>query len=476
MNMKNEPTRELIETRLIHPWERNPRAGELREMEAFTAQLQAEGIREDLHVFRDAQGVLRIMQGHRRHSAAVSLGTAALWCKVWVFEENEAFLHLLTMQNGADAFDARELALAARTAMGMGIAKEELVGPMHRSAETVQLYLDLGTLPHRVQEAVYKGKLALGTSRLLREMTPEMIQEAMPSLLTNPITQEPMTEGQAKVFLEYNYLRPLRWRKEWEVLSLKVKRELMKKAAGADVTLDVVAWEQREEFVMSDALPQSAYAMAEEHIDDSLLVKPGEPMTWGTLALALGVPWHVCPAFARAEKHLVLVRMSAVRDADSVQEEGARVLKGRKQPVKVKSVEDDGQSDNGTMGQSDDEMGDEVKSPGLPVSLSHCLDLGRWKAVAAKLIQRRDGVMQDAMWKPLILHAWECASEKLSEADYAACMGIMDADESESRRGLRWVLLATLACAMADDRDGGEPEVIGEIEAALGIENPMWAH
>ena len=112
-----EPTRELIPLKLIEPWARNPRGGELREMESFTEQLRTEGIREDVHVFRDAQGVLRLMQGHRRREAASRLGMEALWAKVWPFDENEAFLHLITMQQGADPFDARELAMASRTAM-----------------------------------------------------------------------------------------------------------------------------------------------------------------------------------------------------------------------------------------------------------------------------------------------------------------------------------------------------------------------
>jgi ParB-like chromosome segregation protein Spo0J len=467
-----EPTRELIPLKLIEPWARNPRGGELREMESFTEQLRMEGIREDVHVFRDAQGVLRLMQGHRRREAAGRLGLEALWAKVWPFDESEAFLHLITMQQGADPFDARELAKASRTAMEMGIEKERLIGVMHRSAETVQLYLDLGTLPHRVQEAVYRGKLALGTAGLMRQLSKEQMELAMDGVLNNPITQEAMTEGQARVYIENQFLKPERWRREWEVLCLKVKRKLV--AGGMDGGLvDVVQWEDREQFVMSEALPQSAYALCEEHIEDGLLVKPGEPMTWGALALSLGVPWHVAPAMARTEKHVLVVKVSAVKDADSTSAE--KVLRGRGKNPAPAPTPTPARSEGGGEGDGGGEVdgggeGDGVGGGGLKVSESHGLPVSesafdevRWRKVHGALMLKPEAAMQNALWEALMGTQWEALVEILPSESYASLMGELNRD-GVKRKGLRWCLLACVALALcAEDEEG-----LSVVEGALG--------
>lgn len=459
--MKTEPTRELIDLKLIEPWARNPRGGDLREMESFTEQLRQEGIREDVHVFRDAQGVLRLMQGHRRREAAARLGLQALWAKIWPFDENEAFLHLITMQNGADPFDSRELALASRTAMEMGIEKERLIGVMHRSAETVQLYLDLGTLPHRVQEAVYKGKLALGTAGMLRQLTKEQMELAMDGVLNNPITQEPMTEGQARVFIENQFLKPERWRKEWAVLAPKLKRQFM--GIGWDgMLIDVVTWEDREQFVMSEALPQSAYALCEEHIEDSLLVNPGEPMTWGKLAMNLGVPWHVAPAMARIQKHVCIVKISAVKDADSTSE--VRLLKGRGEKGKVERKKSEVRSETSEVsGEAECELSQDWQDE----AAASAFDEVRWRKIHGALMLRPEAAMQNALWEALMGSQWEALAEIMPGEAYASIMGELNRDDVK-RKGLRWCLLACVALALcAEDEDG-----LGTVETALGIEAP----
>lgn len=465
-----QPTRELIPLKLIEPWARNPRGGELREMESFTEQLRMEGIREDVHVFRDAQGVLRLMQGHRRSEAASRLGMEALWAKVWPFDENEAFLHLITMQQGADPFDARELALACRTAMALGIEKERLIGVMHRSDETVQLYLDLGTLPHRVQEAVYRGKLALGTAGLMRQLSKEQMELAMDGVLNNPITQEPMTEGQARVYIENQFLKPERWRKKWAVESIKLKRKLV--ADGMDAGLiDVVAWQDREQFVMSEALPQSAYALCEEHIEDGLLVKPGEPMTWGALALSLGVPWHLAPAMARKEEHVLIVKISAVKDADSTSAE--KVLRGRGEKGKVERkgaaelANDETRMANEEAGLDEDKEGvDSLECANKQISetAGAVFDEVRWRKIHGALMLKPEAAMQNALWEALMGSQWEALAEILPSESYASLMGELNRD-GVKRKGLRWCLLACVALALcAEDEEG-----LAVVEGALGL-------
>lgn len=468
-----EPKREFIELRMMEPWARNPRGGELRGMEEFTEQMRIETIRDDLHVFAMATGRLTIMQGHRRYEAARRLGMEGLWCKVWPFDEADAFRHLMTMQNGGDPFDARELAAAAREAISVGISAEELPGIFHRSAETVQLYLDLGTMSHRVQEAVHKDRLKLDTVSLLRQLDKEQIELALEGVLYNPLTKEPMSVAQARVYIENAFLKPKKQAKEWAVVSLKVKRKLV--ADGLDAgLLDVVAWEDRENFVTEGALPQTAFARCEEHIEDKLLVNPGNPMTWGELARSHGVPWHLCPAPVIEGRHLLLVKRSAVMDADDVAPEGGWTVKGKAWKAAASETGRRGDSEKGNDG---DGLKPELPTPTPEDDLSDGNDLNdgdgdevvafdeaRWRAIAARLMARPEGAMQNGLWESLMRTQWEALAEIVPTEAYAMMMGEMGRDEVK-RRGLRWCLLACVALAIS----AADEEALAEVEEGLGI-------
>ena len=413
------------------------------------------------------------MQGHRRRAVGLRLGIEKVWVKVWPFDEGAAFLHLLTMQNGSDPFDARELAAASREAMAMGISKEALVGAMHRSEETVQLYLDLGTMSHRVQDAVHKGKLSLGTAGLMRQLEKEQIELALEGVLYNPLTKEPMSEAQARVYIENAFLKPKKQAKEWAVVSIKLKRKLV--ADGLDVgLLDVVAWEDRENFVTEGALPMTALARCEEHIEDKLLVNPAVPMTWGELARSHGVPWHLCPAPVIETRHLLLVKRSAVMDADDVAPEGGWTVKGKAwraaqagnpaptpTPTPAPAAAP-AASEGGGVGGGGEGGGDEVEAEADEVA---AFDEARWRAIAARLMARPEAAMQNGVWESLMKTQWEALAGILPESSYAMMMGEMNRDEVK-RKGLRWCLLACLAMAIS----AADEEALAEVEEALGVE------
>ena len=449
----------------LTPWEMNPRGGELRGIPEFAAVLQKEGIREDLHVF-DRNGVRTIMQGHRRHAAGLLAGIAEVWVKDYGrLDDAEAMEILISLQNGNDPFDARELAMAARTLVRLGRTSAEVAQVFHRSAETVQLYLDLETLPHRVQEAVWKGLVSLEVADLMRQLaSKEKQEEALEMILHDKITGQPMSGAQAKVLLQEAFLKPMRWEREWA----KMSPGLRKKHDGAQV----VAWEDREDFVMGDALPQGPYARAEEYIESSELVNPAEPLTWGGLAAVYGVPLFIAPAMAISAKHLVLVPMKAVREADA----------GAEEPRFGKTRRSGKGQDKETMGQSDHETGGEGNADDLIVSPSDGLivskeetrppfvyDLERWKALLAALLSRPDAIRADKPWKPLMGMQWEAMAAVLPAEVYAAMMGELNRDENERRKGLRWCFLALAALALCEGNAEEMEEPLRECEAALGV-------
>lgn len=469
----NTPTREKVMLMSLTPWEMNPRGGELRGIPEFAEVLQKEGIREDLHVF-DRNGVRTIMQGHRRHAAGVRAGIVEVWVKDYgKLEDAEAMEILVSLQNGSDPFDARELAMAARSLVRLGRTAIEVAQVFHRSAETVQLYLDLETLPHRVQEAVWKGLVSLEVAVLMRQLcSKERQEEALEMILHDKITGQPMSGAQAKVLLQEVFLKPMRWEKEWA----KMVPGLRKKHDGAQI----VAWEDRVDYVLGDALPQGHLARAEEYIESGEMVNPAEPLTWGGLAAVYGVPVFIAPAMAISAKHLVLVPMKAVREADAGAEE-PRMGKTRRRGEGETGRR--GDSEAGRRGEEetlrggeegDEEQEHEGQSDGLQVSESPSLqvfnyDLERWKRLLAGLLSRPDAIRADGPWRPLMGMQWDALESALPQEIYAAMKAELARDTNERRKGLRWCFLALAALALCEGSAEAMEEAMCECEEALGV-------
>lgn len=461
-----EPTRELIPLKLIEPWARNPRGGELREMESFTEQLRMEGIREDVHVFRDAQGVLRLMQGHRRREAAGRLGLEALWAKVWPFDEADAFRHLMTMQNGANAFSPLEMARGAREALLIGIPMEELPGICHRSMETVQLYLSIEKLPHRAQQLVEDKKLSLESAGLLAGLTNDQVREMMGDIV-NPFTGEVYSYKQLKDYVTQRFIKPEKQRAEWEKNGAKWRLKVIENNSEKVAMVQLVVWDDREEYVQEQAVKQSAYELAHEWLPTEKLAAGLGSCRWWDLAAQYDVPVMMAPAMDRDdEKFLLLVNRAVVEAADSV----ALVPMLRKNAEKKAAA----QQRNEEGGMTNEEAEDFPQIQGGPQILDEAEDLTseaagaafdevRWRKVHGALMLKPEAVMQDALWEALMGSQWEALAEILPSESYASLMGELNRD-GVKRKGLRWCLLACVALALcAEDEEG-----LSVVEGALG--------
>jgi len=468
-----EPTRELIPLKLIEPWARNPRGGELRDMESFTEQLRMEGIREDVHVFRDAQGVLRLMQGHRRREAAVRLGLEALWAKVWPFDEADAFRHLMTMQNGANAFSPLEMARGAREALMIGIPMEDLPGICHRSMETVQLYLSIERLPHRAQQLVEDKKLSLESAGLLAGLTNDQVREMMGDIV-NPFTGEVYSYKQLKDYVTQRFIKPEKQRAEWEKNGAKWRLKVIENNSEKVAMVQLVVWDDREEYVQEQAVKQSAYELAHEWLPTEKLAAGLGSCRWWDLAAQYDVPVMMAPAMDRDdEKFLLLVNRAVVEAADSVAL--VPMLRGRGKNPAPTPTPTPARSEGGGEGDGGGEVdgggeGDGVGGGGLQVSESHGLPVSesafdevRWRKVHGALMLKPEAAMQNALWEALMGSQWEALAEILPSESYASVMGELNRD-GVKRKGLRWCLLACVALALcAEDEDG-----LSVVEGALG--------
>ncbi|WP_395739318.1 hypothetical protein [Prosthecobacter sp.] len=405
----------------------------------------------------------------------------SVWCKVYPFDEREAFLHLLTLQNGCDPFDSRELAKAARAAVELDIDLDKLPGVMHRTKETVQLYLDLGKLPHRSQEAVFNRGMALETAgqmlRLMELTDKETVEEATLLVMDNAITGEPMSAKQAEIYLQNHYFKPLEWQRAW----VKLAKDLQKRKHLVSDGFSYIDWAQRKEFVMEESLPQTAFALAEEYIDSDELVNPREPMTWGALAKVLGVPVFVCPAPRNVEKYLLLVKRAAVRDGDSVSD--VPVLRGKgdkRKKLEREFLEGQGEAGDefevsglksqvgdvdGAEGESEAEVSGaawECRAPGPEFPMEF------WRGVLARLMGKPEAVMQDGLWQSMIGAAWRAAKAVVPAEVYVKLLGDVDRDDAR-RGGLRGVFMALLACSLAH-ADEEDEEAMEDVKRVLGME------
>lgn len=447
-------TRQRLPLASLHPWSINPRGDELRGIPEFAAQLTEDGeIREDLHAF-NLNGLLTLMAGHRRLAAGRLAGFDEAWVKVWNFtDEREAFKHLLTLQNGTDPFDAREMAKAAGSALQMGIPKEELQGVMHRSEETVQLYLDLNHMPGQVQDWVWERKLPLGTASLLRKLPKDKQLEAARECVNGVLFTEPMSEAQAERHLKEKYLKPAEWLREWQGLEPKLKRKL-RVADG----YHYVAFEDRGTYCQGNgALPMEGYAHADEYIAEAELINPREPMNWGELARRHSAPIYVVPAPSSREQHMCVVMLKMLRDAEQVAD--SPVLKSKVRPPAVPKVSfvnlpESEEEEWQTSLRQEAEESPEREEEEDPY-LDDAAVMATLTGVHERLLLRPDLALRDGCFRPLLPRVLEVMRPALPEQVFKQLLRIYTEEASGARKGLRWFLLLALAAELcqADDKE-----------------------
>ena len=84
--------------------------------------------------------------------------------------------------------------------------------------------------------------------------------------------------------------------------------------------------------------------------------------------------------------------------------------------------------------------------------------------MVARLMARKEVVMQDSLWKPLVGLVREMVAPLVLEEVSAAVAGTLAQDDSCNRQGLRHVM-AWLAAAAAC---GADEEALREVERVLG--------
>jgi len=312
MKHETNKTGTLVRDRSLNrvmAWERNPRGGVYREVEALAESLREIGLQDAIHVWARVDGDY-LLKGHRRFAAMQLLGWESCDQVVLEFaDEAEAFRYLLQDHGHTDALDAWEKCVASRTGVKLGMTAEEMAPALGVKVERVQLWLDLEAgLPSPAKLALQRGDLSVHTAELLLGVDKESRREVTQMVLKDAVTGHPMSFGQAKNFIEATYIRPNKWRKDWlaKVPGLKRKYPMVD-------GYEVVWWEDRGDYVQGESgQPWGDYEFA-----DGFPARGGHGLSWGERAKAAGVPIYLVAAPLHKDEMVMLVNGKLLKVAEA---------------------------------------------------------------------------------------------------------------------------------------------------------------
>lgn len=454
----------------VKVWELNPRGESYRDLEELKASLEREGLQDAIHVWVRLDGDY-LIKGHRRFAAMRELGWAE--CKQVEHRfENEcaAYKYLLEDHGHTVALDADEKIVAVENGVRLGMTTAELAPSLGVSEARAQLWFDLGEqLPQGARSALADGRLSMHTAELLLEVPKESRRDATQMILKDMETGEPMAHGQARAYIQAHYVLPAKWRKEWQVLEVKLKK-LYKVAAG----YHYVGWDDRLSYVMGDSgQPEPGW----EHATASY-PRDKSGRTVGEVAFAFDVPIYVVPAPLHREGYVAVVSAAMLRDAVAVAEGAKEEEAGSDGVVEGWSdgVVETGRGGDGETG-SDGVM--EGWSDGEAEAAVADDRVGRWlrvwlSAIYEALLKAPTDVMTKEPWVPLREYLAHLTTD-VDAGALEAWQGITTAEaavawiegDTKNRAHLRTTLMLLL-CA-AHDASGNEG-AIRNVGAALGLD------
>ena len=447
----------------VREWERNPRGGVYRRVEELAANLREVGLQDAIHVWARVDGDL-LLKGHRRFAAMKLLGWES--CKQVVLEfedEAAAFRYLLADHGHTDALDNWEHCVAARSGVELGMTADELAPVLGVKVERVQLWLDLAAeLPQSAKVALSEGGLSLNTAELLLAVPKESRREVTQLVLKDAVTGEVMGHAQAKAFIEMNYLRPAKWRRDWEAGLPKLRR----KFAVTD-GFEVVAWERRGEYTMGD----SGQPWPDFEFGDAFPSGGAGGQKWGERAVAVGVPVMVVAAPLHADGLVQLVDRKLLLAAEG---QVKRKVEGG---AGVEDEEED-EDEPGEVTVVGAELGAgaaAVRAMDEVVGMCDEAWARRVRLLLGGIMERLTAnpamAMTTGVWELFLPHLAHVAMDVDAGAaelwtgcgDAVELLAKMRADKKH-RGSIRWVVLLLLCC----ESDAGEPGGLEMMERLAG--------
>ena len=434
----------------VMEWDMNPRhSGEgYLQIMAMMDSLTTDGLQDAIHVWAKPDGDY-LLKGHRRWAAMQRLGWVECMAVVHEFtHEADAFRYLLQDHGHTVALNAEEKITAIENGVRLGMTVSELAPAMGVSTDRAQLWFDLGEgLNHSARLALADGRLSVNVAEVLLCVEDKKQRAEAVQLVLHDMLGEPLAYKAAKDLIEAQFILPARYRREW-----LLRQVVLKKRYKVIDGYSYVDYDETGSYVQG----LSGQPWPEYQYGDGLIPREVTGERWQERALRLGVPVYVVPAPLHKDDYVLLVSDKMLRAAESVQADDAPA------PTSGASCEASCDADDvdAALGSAaDDEAGFEMAADDEALARSLKTFLG---AIYEHLCVKPTDVMTSQPWE--LLHDY--LTHLVTDVDAGAVeawLGITTADDLRAwmaqdvrqRAPLRLALMLLL-CAESDGSSAPE--------------------
>jgi hypothetical protein len=447
----------------VKEWDMNPRDVYDADRQLMVNSLLEVGLQDAIHVWSRPDGDY-LLKGHRRFGAMRHLQWSECMMMIHEFtDEADAYRYLLQDHGHTVALNAEEKITAIENGVRLGMTVNELAPAMGVSVDRAQLWFDLGAgLNHSARLALADGRLSVNVAEVLLCVEDKKQRGEAVQMVLHDMLGEPLAYKAAKDLIEAQFILPARYRREWLMRQVALKKKF-KVSDG----YHYVEYDETDSYVQG----LSGQPWPEFQYGDGLIPRSPDGERWQERAQRLGVPVYVVPAPLHKDDYVLLVSEKMLRAAESVTvpaadsagaaDQGARPDDDAEEALSAAADDAADDEEGFTMAPDDDALGRSLKT-----------FLG---AIYEHLCSHPTDVMTSQPWE--LLH--EYLSHVVTDVDAGAVqawLGITTVDELRAwmandvrqRAPLRLALMLLL-CAEADA--SGAPEYNIKLMAkSLGLD------
>ena len=437
----------------VKEWDMNPRDVYDADRMLMVHSLQEVGLQDAIHVWARPDGDY-LLKGHRRFGAMRHLQWTECMMVVHEFElEADAFRYLLQDHGHTVSLNAEEKITAIENGVKLGLTVSELGPAMGVSTDRAQLWFDLGAgLNHHARLALADGRLSVNVAEILLSVEDKKQRGEAVQLVLHDMLGEPLAYKAAKDLIEAQFILPARYRREWLMRQVALKKKL-KVSDG----YHYVDYDETGSYVQG----LSGQPWPEFQYGDGMIPRSVAGQRWQERAQQLGVPVYVVPAPLHKDDYVLLVSEKMMRAAESVKSSvagGDEPEQAQLMPLKTGLNDADDAED--ALGQAaDDEALFQMSADDDACGRNLKVFLG---AIYEHLCAKPTDVMTSPPWE--LMH--EYLSHVVTDVDAGAVqawLGITSGDElrawmakDERQRAPLRLALMLLLCAESDA--SGAPE------------------
>lgn len=279
---------ETVALAMIRESDTNPRKtfpeerlAELRE------SMRESGLIQPLTVRPRVEGYFEIVAGATRYRCARELGWESIDCVIREMDDREVATVQMAENVARRNLNAIEEAGGLARMRDLGMAEGEIARSLGMGERWVQGRLALCDLPEEARVAVADERLSIASAEAILRLEEPEREEAVQDLLQ---FGDELTTAQVVDRLRERYLGPRARRKRWAKWCEESAGEW---ADEADPVEDPEDWSM---FVHAYGRPTGRWRLASDAIGGAAARESDAGLTWGDLAMALGIRGMLVPA------------------------------------------------------------------------------------------------------------------------------------------------------------------------------------